>query len=556
MKNVDSFDLQSFLPNKNRNINGSTKEKQPVKKANLIVPISKQLDIPAASEPAGPSQVAGRGKQPIKDADASAATPPPFKQIERIEKAHDKYLTALSIDPSAVRMITGSYDYSVKFWDFNSMDRSFRSFRTINPWEGNQIKDLQFSNNGERFLAVSNACFPKLYDREGHLLGDFQIGDMYLRDMKNTKGHVAALTCCQWHPVEDNLFLTSSFDSTVRIWNVEHYRKQDIVLVPKSIAGNRLNAAVNSACFSRDGELVFGCRMDGSISGWDWKSPYLKPMYHVADTHRPGTETSRIISSRDGKTVVTRGGDGTLKLWDLRNFKTPVNSVGNLLNSFSETDVVFSPDERYIVTGTSVERRESPGQDGGRVLCYDKQSLELVDSYDLGNESAIRLLWHPRINQIFVGTSSGALNVLYDPEQSSKGILLANTKPVKRKLDDSYYADVPQEAKIYLPNAILKEPSTIQPNRKQHKDSLKPKPPTNTVFGPGYNGVIGYTETRTMMSMMEKDDVRDQNPREALLKYAKIAEEDPKFISHVYKKTQPKPIFDMTPDDEDSKNKK
>jgi len=35
----------------------------------------------------------------------------------------------------------------------------------------------------------------------------------------------------------------------------------------------------------------------------------------------------------------------------------------------------------------------------------------------------------------------------------------------------------------------------------------------------------------------------DQDPREAILKYAKEAEENPIWIAPAYKKTQPKPIF-------------
>jgi len=44
----------------------------------------------------------------------------------------------------------------------------------------------------------------KLYDRNGLTLGEFMRGDMYIRDMKNTKGHVTGLTCGQWHPSDRN----------------------------------------------------------------------------------------------------------------------------------------------------------------------------------------------------------------------------------------------------------------------------------------------------------------------------------------------------------------
>ena len=46
-------------------------------------------------------------------------------------------------------------------------------------------------------------------------------GDMYISDMSNTKGHVAALTDGQWNPKANNIFMTSSMDSTVRLWDLE-----------------------------------------------------------------------------------------------------------------------------------------------------------------------------------------------------------------------------------------------------------------------------------------------------------------------------------------------
>ena len=47
---------------------------------------------------------------------------------------------------------------------------------------------LSFSPSGDRFLVVTGAATPKVYDRDGTGRGTFPRGDMYIRDMKNTKG--------------------------------------------------------------------------------------------------------------------------------------------------------------------------------------------------------------------------------------------------------------------------------------------------------------------------------------------------------------------------------
>ena len=56
--------------------------------------------------------------------------------------------------------------------------------------------------------------------------------------------------------------------------------------------------------------------------------------------------------------VHTFTGDDTIKLWDIRSFKRPVNVVGNLNNFFPVTSCVFSPDDQIIATGTSVKPGE------------------------------------------------------------------------------------------------------------------------------------------------------------------------------------------------------
>lgn len=53
-----------------------------------------------------------------------------------INLAHGtKTVSALSVDPSGARLVTGSLDYDVKFWDFQGMNSSLQSFRTLRPCE-------------------------------------------------------------------------------------------------------------------------------------------------------------------------------------------------------------------------------------------------------------------------------------------------------------------------------------------------------------------------------------------------------------------------------------
>lgn len=74
----------------------------------------------------------------------------------------------------------------------------------------------------------------QIYDRDGLTLGEFVKGDMYIRDLKNTKGHISGLTCGEWHPRTKETILTSSEDGSLRIWDVNNFNSQKQVRVPDS----------------------------------------------------------------------------------------------------------------------------------------------------------------------------------------------------------------------------------------------------------------------------------------------------------------------------------
>lgn len=171
---------------------------------------------------------------------------------------------------------------------------------------------------------------------------------------------------------------------------------------------------------------------------------------------------------------------------------------------------------------------------------------------DFESGSVIRTLWHPVLNQIAVGDSLGNVHMYYDPAISSKGVIQSVSKATKAKASSSTYTNIDG---IYTPFALPMyregdDFNTERASRQRDKiQSHRPEPPKISMYGPGRQGKVGSGDTQTLLSLLGKNEIRDEDPREALLKYAKIAEEDPKFVAQVYKKTQPKPIFDYSKDE-------
>jgi hypothetical protein len=66
------------------------------------------------------------------------------------------------------------------------------------------------------------------------------------------------------------------------------------------------------------------------------------------------------------------------------------------------------------------------------------------------------------------------------------------------------------------------------------KERTRPDNPT-LVTGQGKNGRIGSNLTAHIMRGMLKNPIRNQDPREEILKFAKDAAEDPYWIAPAYK---------------------
>jgi len=59
---------------------------------------------------------------------------PPFPTThEIILKDHTKVVSALALDPSGARVLSGSHDYDVKLWDFGGMDARCKPFKSWEP---------------------------------------------------------------------------------------------------------------------------------------------------------------------------------------------------------------------------------------------------------------------------------------------------------------------------------------------------------------------------------------------------------------------------------------
>ncbi|KAF7877710.1 hypothetical protein EAF04_001381 [Stromatinia cepivora] len=487
---------------------------------------------------------------------------------ELVLKTHDRAVTATTLDPSGSRLITGSNDCTLKFHDFASMTpTTLRSFKSVDPnysktsanSETHPINHVEFNPHaGGTFLCISAHPQAKLMNRDGDVIGEFVKGDMYLRDMNNTKGHISEITTGTWSPIDKNICVTAGTDSTLRIWDVNVRRCQKEVIVHKSKASGsagrtRMTAVVWGSPAQGGNNLLVSAALDGSLVMWSGNGPYARPTAEIRDAHIPDTWTGGIDISPDGRMIVTRGGDNLIKLWDTRKFKTPIVTVSHPSTSdvYSVTNIKYSPNGSNIITGSA----------SGHLHILNSGNLkpELVTPVTAGSP-LITVQWHSKLNQIVTGSANSEVHVLYNPNSSVRGAVdVMSRAPKKRHVDDDPNFTTDQSTgmsgdSIVTPGGLMSNTSATSFAARhptigltasgRSRDPRRPNLPLVTPFAKSQPDEKHINESITLSSM------RDEDPREALLKYAELAKNDPLF-TNAWKDTQPTTQYAELSDDED-----
>lgn len=177
----------------------------------------------------------------------------------------------------------------------------------------------------------------------------------------------------------------------------------------------------------------------------------------------------------------------------------------------------------------------------------------------------VTVLWHEKLNQIITGSANAETHVLYNPQTSSRGATLVMSKaPKRRHIDDdpTLTTDLSQGLSgdsVVNPNGLLtgtnqasvsyaaRHPTVGLTASGRSRDPRRPHIPQTTPFAKSQPDEKHIKEHIPLSSM------RDEDPREALLKYADKAKNDPMF-TNAWKHTQPKTIYADLSDEEEEED--
>lgn len=476
-------------------------------------------------------------------------------------------VTCTDFDPTCAygKLVTGSSDGILSFYDFARLQPSSDDPASpaasrliqVSSHSSSPISFIQYKKSGDIVLMGTKSSSPLLLDaNSGKLRQECCKGDRYVMDQRQVKGHTGMVTCGMF--TEQDGFITGGDDGTVRQWVVGRREQLKTAVLLDKRQTNGFYEKPTVGCLDHfEHQLVVGVD-DGIVRLCDTRSYGCKSLLDTTDL----TFISSVIL--DSNLIYCKSLQ-RITLFDQRNPKQFICQSATLTNC-DKVGMVKVKD--HLITTAINSKKES------RLFVLSTDDLSLKSSIDYGDCTISSIDYSKSLNQVVVGGLNG-LDVYFDDDSSQKGALLY--KPfVKRrsKRDDMFIAPTAAQSVIHTPNAlplfalsaeeseVLADPLNLRRLR-DRLDVKKSSRPDAPVRKEGHDGRLGSGPNASYMrQILDRKATqsgkrtyfdRDEDPREALLKYAEVAEREPVFISPAYQQTQPDPVLDYTQPSKETK---
>jgi WD40 repeat protein/serine/threonine protein kinase/predicted Zn-dependent protease len=239
------------------------------------------------------------------------------KQLRRW-LAHSAWVTAVAYAPDGRRVLSGSYDNTARLWEAETGKRLRQFLGHTQP-----VEAVAFSPDGRRALSGSRDKTMRLWDTDTG------------KELRRFEGHADVVRSVAFSP-DGRRALSGSFDKTLRLWDVKTGREL------RRFKGH--THWVVSAVFSPDGKRILSGSRDKTLRLWDVDSGRELRRF---EGHTALIEC--VTFSPDGRRALSGADDATARLWDVDTGRELYRFDGH---KEAVCALAFSPDgRRALIAG-------------------------------------------------------------------------------------------------------------------------------------------------------------------------------------------------------------
>jgi len=284
------------------------------------------------------------------------------QELERTLFGHRFFVYALAVTPDGKRVVSGSYDDTVKVWDLHTGREQF-TFSGHTGW----VRAVAVTLDGRYAISGSHDHTIKMWNlqtgqEERTLIGH----SLWIRDLAVTS---------------DDRVVSASWDKTLKVWNLRTGQEE------RTLIGHR--STVETVAVTLDGRYAISGSSDRSLKVWDLASGEevrtlmghtsgvmsvaITPdgHYAVSGADEPdhvlrvwNLQTGQlertlvghkgwikdIAVTSDGQRVISSSSDGIMKIWDLAS-GSEIHTISG--GGYADMDAVaVTPDGQYVISSS------------------------------------------------------------------------------------------------------------------------------------------------------------------------------------------------------------
>jgi len=231
---------------------------------------------------------------------------------------HTNVVTAVAVTPDGRRLISASYDRTLKIWDLESGEH-LKTLEGHSAW----VTAVVVTPDNKRAISAS--------DDQTSIIWDLESGEQ----LKILRDHTGSIKAVAVTP-DGKCVITASYDRTLKIWDIE---SGEILQTLKDHTDS-----VNVVAVTPDGQRIISGSDDKTLKIWDMKSGELLKTLHA---HNKSINAVSVTS--DGCYIISGSDDKTIKIWDIES--------GEQRNTLKEqyfliTAVALTPDDQHAISGS------------------------------------------------------------------------------------------------------------------------------------------------------------------------------------------------------------